>query len=765
MKKFTSFKINEVMKLFLVLFMTFNIIIVTIGGVSFVYTLNVFRDSIYQQNVSNIENVRSLLESKVSATEDLAQDIYASISVSDIASKESLIDANSQYTLSKLIDHMSYSSSSNSFVQEAYVYLSKSSTIIGEEGCYDAEFYYNNYIAYEGMTFEEWKRELSEYSVPSYSKQAVTSGVKSYEVIEYIKPFNVFLGDSFGCVIINYDNDEILSVLQKGALLSETSTQIVYIPTDETIISAGDYYINTYIKDEKIPIGESTLEDTDFGNLFVLRNISMNGNFEYIYAIPNGVFYSGADTLVFAMITIMLLQIVLGAILTVLFSKRSYKPIQRMTSAISDMVLDYNDASANPIKDITQITTRAVNEHDAIKKELEHAKPMMIKSFLTQVLHGNISESKFLTEHMAEDMFEKDGFICIKIHIEDCKEFIVEDTIEEMQLAKIAILNMVEEVFSEKFQTTVLDYDFTNVVVILNVDYTQDEQETEAYFKEIAEIFNSFQSVLYDYLKIYTSAGVSLIHKGISKLYIAVKQSQEAINQKIVSGVYEISFYKTYSSTMDAYSYKLQDEVYLINSTKTGDYNKVKELLQEIVKDNENVFASPLMAQCFIIDLVSTMFRIVSELSVPSEIIDIEIADVLSGSYSTILEKIYANYKIICNWVNKNKKSHNTQMREQIETYIKGHYLDNSLSLVSVADYMNLNPTYLSVFIKEQLGDTFVSYVLNLRMQEAKRLLNETTLSMQDIAVKIGYANSGVFIRVFKKKFGYTPGSYRSYDK
>ena len=111
------------------------------------------------------------------------------------------------------------------------------------------------------------------------------------------------------------------------------------------------------------------------------------------------------------------------------------------------------------------------------------------------------------------------------------------------------------------------------------------------------------------------------------------------------------------------------------------------------------------------------------------------------------------------------KKSHNELLKDQIVEYIQNHCCDNSLSLVSVADNFGMNPTYLSAFIKEQLGETFLNYVLNLRMDLATELLRTTDLSQQDIAVRIGYANSGVFLRVFKKKYGITPGTYRKQNQ
>ena len=130
------------------------------------------------------------------------------------------------------------------------------------------------------------------------------------------------------------------------------------------------------------------------------------------------------------------------------------------------------------------------------------------------------------------------------------------------------------------------------------------------------------------------------------------------------------------------------------------------------------------------------------------------------------MSQLYKDYEIICQWINSNKKSHNELLKDQIVEYIQQHCCDNSLSLVSVADSIGIEfPLISRRSSKSQLGETFLNYVLNLRMELATELLRTTDLSQQDIAVRIGYANSGVFLRVFKKKYGITPGTYRKQNQ
>jgi transcriptional regulator GlxA family with amidase domain len=58
-------------------------------------------------------------------------------------------------------------------------------------------------------------------------------------------------------------------------------------------------------------------------------------------------------------------------------------------------------------------------------------------------------------------------------------------------------------------------------------------------------------------------------------------------------------------------------------------------------------------------------------------------------------------------------------------------------------------------------GSTIISYVQNLRIEEAKRLLETDGMGADDIAAAVGYENQTFFRRLFKRSTGLTPGAYR----
>jgi YesN/AraC family two-component response regulator len=98
----------------------------------------------------------------------------------------------------------------------------------------------------------------------------------------------------------------------------------------------------------------------------------------------------------------------------------------------------------------------------------------------------------------------------------------------------------------------------------------------------------------------------------------------------------------------------------------------------------------------------------------------------------------------------------------QAKHYIDAHFADPGLSLVQVSDYLNLQPSALSVIFKEEIGEKFVDYVLKVRMQQAKQLLLETEDSIQSVAINSGYQNVNSFYRAFKKFQDIPPGEYRN---
>lgn len=119
--------------------------------------------------------------------------------------------------------------------------------------------------------------------------------------------------------------------------------------------------------------------------------------------------------------------------------------------------------------------------------------------------------------------------------------------------------------------------------------------------------------------------------------------------------------------------------------------------------------------------------------------------------------KIIKNY---CQLVKDyNLKDYSMPVRKAI-TYINVD-LSADLSLKSLASLLNVNASYLSTLFKKETGVTLTEYVNKCRIQHAKKLLLDTKLPIQDIALQCGISDIGYFSRMFKRITGTTPRAYR----
>jgi len=94
------------------------------------------------------------------------------------------------------------------------------------------------------------------------------------------------------------------------------------------------------------------------------------------------------------------------------------------------------------------------------------------------------------------------------------------------------------------------------------------------------------------------------------------------------------------------------------------------------------------------------------------------------------------------------------------KAFIKDHYVEQ-VKLDDLSRVTGLNASYLSTLFKKETGQNFSEFLIECRLNEAKKLLRETTLTINEITEHIGYGDSKYFSKLFVKNIGLTPSEYR----
>ena len=101
----------------------------------------------------------------------------------------------------------------------------------------------------------------------------------------------------------------------------------------------------------------------------------------------------------------------------------------------------------------------------------------------------------------------------------------------------------------------------------------------------------------------------------------------------------------------------------------------------------------------------------------------------------------------------------NTVEKEMV-SYIQQNYTGKIL-LREFGEQFHLSEKYISRYFKEHFHITLSQYVTYLRLEHAKQMLQETDISVTEVAMQSGYQNISYFIRSFKKTYGVSPLKYR----
>lgn len=138
--------------------------------------------------------------------------------------------------------------------------------------------------------------------------------------------------------------------------------------------------------------------------------------------------------------------------------------------------------------------------------------------------------------------------------------------------------------------------------------------------------------------------------------------------------------------------------------------------------------------------------------------------DVLSESSKSLENAIAYVEKIISQAIalrDQNSGNKNRSILKTAVDFIDSHYTEEDMSLNKAANAANVSANHFSALFSQNMGQTFIEYLTNLRMNKAKEYLRCTSMRSSEIAGEIGYKDAHYFSYLFKKTQGMTPSDYR----
>ena len=205
----------------------------------------------------------------------------------------------------------------------------------------------------------------------------------------------------------------------------------------------------------------------------------------------------------------------------------------------------------------------------------------------------------------------------------------------------------------------------------------------------------------------------------------------------------------------------------LENFLKTGTYEEAEPFMEGVFDSiGEKNLGSYLFLTYLSMDLYFAMVRFLRELGRRVDEIDEKCGDINALLKNRVTVEEARDYltkylkELILLRDHNTEKRYSRILREAV-TYIDENFDHEDISLNRVAQTIGMSPNHFSSIFSQEIGMTFIEYLISRRMERAKELLRTTQLRSSEVAYRVGYRDPHYFSSTFKKMQGMTPREYR----
>ncbi|WP_426348743.1 response regulator transcription factor [Alloiococcus sp. CFN-8] len=256
--------------------------------------------------------------------------------------------------------------------------------------------------------------------------------------------------------------------------------------------------------------------------------------------------------------------------------------------------------------------------------------------------------------------------------------------------------------------------------------------------------------------------GISREHTGIGELKIAYLEAKTARRSAFISGSHKVEYHEAEVKAITHY-----DKAYFLESDHLAQLigtEKLEEALNTLEKAVEAVKAGVYPIEVFK-ESIENLINAITETyhNIIEEEDSLSLFKNIYG-FSTINSFLEAFTEWIIALNRKIKQQHddykNKRKIQEAIAYIQDNFNKN-LNMAVVSNEISMNYSLFSYLFKQYTGNNFVNYLKELRIKEAKRMLIETDLKVNQISQSIGYENEKHFMKIFKTSCGVSPTEYR----
>lgn len=574
-------------------------------------------------------------------------------------------------------------------------------------------------------------------------------------------------------LLINLDSNRLINLIAENL----DNMDITVINTDNELVytsnpSMGDY-CTKYGKRLDSVSDYSGIKMQD-GTVHCMAATSATTNgLIYIASYNVSSVQEGAGQILY-MSVILLLVISLVLMFARMGTKIVYTPVSELINQFHSVLKDSKPVVKDEFTWLSEGLNQLVENKESLERMVEDQKELLVELFLSRLIHGELTQERIDEGVLRFNLQKKPCYIAAGIRI--VQEKYKSDSMEQDALTSTVVEHMPKELYQELFGRPVIKRNI--IFLILGAD-TKEEAEEKV-------------ERLYEKIILYVAAEYGCqTHCGVSQVFYKLKHIRTAINEggealknseslkfceNQAGGVRSdlvkaISFYADFGkSDQPAYQYDLCAEQEIRKAIDECEAEKAFGITDQFIDRMIEKGISRQDRYFFLHRFQVAILQVALEAGLSiNQIFEKDEVNLFSKLDSIVdpenIKQFYNTQVIepIIKSLRQYRRSHSMDIMEQVLALVKEKNGDITLS--ECAEKLNYHPSYIWRVLKTERNMTFTDFVAVEKLELAKEMLTQTSLSVAEIAQKLNYTNTQNFIRFFNKHEGITPGKFRQEHK
>jgi len=385
--------------------------------------------------------------------------------------------------------------------------------------------------------------------------------------------------------------------------------------------------------------------------------------------------------------------------------------------------------------------------------------PLLREQFYCQLLDGRVSEAR-IREQAERYEIDLSGSFWTAAILQYDTDSVEKTPIGEQELIPLSIKQLVDENLGRRCCFKSLMYNDHIAVVASFSERSQ--------VLSLIDGMNQICKLARRFLELTVTVGIGSPVDSLADLHHAADGARGALDYRVLMGSGRAIYIDDIEPDPAAQlQFDEQDERALLSAIKIGSPDDISRAVEQMIGCFRASRLPLGQYQLYFMEMMAELIKIIRTYQIDiTEVFGPDFDGNFHLSRFDSLDALGSWFNETClkisSLIRRERTNSSKAIAERAKQFIAENFANFDISVEMLCDHLHVSPAYFSTLFKKETGMSFVTYLTQVRMEEAIKLLSTTEDKTYEISLKVGYSEPNYFSYVFKKQFGMSPTKYRS---